>query len=354
MSPFLERFPPFAPHPLLANPHAMTLVAAFLPRRPRHVGRATERRWFRVAPDTTVLGLCDWQDDRRVAPTLVLLHGLTGSADALAMIGTADKAVARGFNCVRLNLRNCGGTHHLTPTLYHCGLTSDLLAVLTELKVEDGLRDVFAAGFSLGGNIALKLAGELGPGAGELLAGVATVSAPLDLKACSDAIASGGLHRVYERYFVQNLIATVKAKREHFPDRFAEPDPGIHTLREFDEAYTAPQFHFLDALDYYERTSAGRFLPRIEVPALLVSAQDDVLVPADSYRAVFDRDLPGLKVLFPEHGGHLGFVGAAPGRAEGIVDADLFWAENRVLQFCAEVQARRERGRRSLRAARPA
>ncbi len=119
-------------------------------------------RYFDVAPGTRVLAHCHWQPKPWECPTLIALHGLESSSDAHYVRGLADKAFAAGFNAVRLNQRNCGGTEHLSDGLYHSGLTDDPLAVMRELMEVDGLANFAIAGYSLGGNLALKLAGDFG------------------------------------------------------------------------------------------------------------------------------------------------------------------------------------------------
>ena len=151
----------FLPRARLAGGHTMTLFAWARNRQFRELP-APEARFFDVAPDARVLAHCHWQTDRRARPTLLLLHGLEGSSTAHYMAGMAAKAWTRGFNVVRLNQRNCGGTEHLSRGLYHSGLTADPRFVLTELQNRDGLAAFGVAGYSLGGNIAMKLAAELG------------------------------------------------------------------------------------------------------------------------------------------------------------------------------------------------
>src|SRR5262245_61517406 len=167
---------PFVPTPLLANGHAMTIAAALF--RPSAPLAGTIERVFTTDAETRVLALCNWQPDRTAAPTILALHGLTGSADAAYLRGLAAKAWARGFNVVRLTPRNCGNTEHLTPTLYHSGLTADCRAVLDQL-LQDNLQPPFLVGYSMGGNVALKLCCELGDEAPRLLRSVVAVSPPI-------------------------------------------------------------------------------------------------------------------------------------------------------------------------------
>src|SRR5438105_2609647 len=152
----------FEPRPALLGGHRMTLFSwgnpRYFPRLPPPI-----RRYFDVAPGARVAADCHWQADRWQRTTLVALHGLNGSSDAHYMRGLAAKAFARGMNVVRLNQRNCGDTEHLAEGLFHSGLTADAALVIDELTRVDGLPAIAAAGYSLGGNLALKLAGEYGP-----------------------------------------------------------------------------------------------------------------------------------------------------------------------------------------------
>lgn len=334
--------PPFVPHPLLRNGHVMTIAGALLPRRPR-AAPAPERRVFQVDSETRVLALCDWQRQRRDAPVLVLLHGLCGSADSGYLRGTSDQAVAAGFNVVRLNFRNCGGTEAWTPTLYHSGLTADLAAVVRELAEVDGFARIAVAGFSLGGNAALKYAGELGAAAPAQLLGVAAVSPPIDLAACADAIDAGALNRLYQRRFLAGLAAVIRTKAAHFPGRFDVSGlDAIRSIRGFDDRYTAPLSGFGDAVNYYRTCSAARLLDRVAVPLLIIAAADDPMIPPGPFRAAVQRRRERQQVVLTERGGHVGFVAAAALAG----DRDRRWAENRVVQFARQLAAETGRWQR--------
>jgi predicted alpha/beta-fold hydrolase len=151
----------FEPHPLLSNPHVATVIAALWPRKLRRLQAATERL-FDVEPGTRLLAKCHWQRNPQHHPTLVLVHGLEGSSESHYMLGIAEKSFASGFNVLRINQRSCGGTEHLTPTLYDAGLSRDYRAILEELIERDGLSQISFAGYSMGGNLVLKMTGELG------------------------------------------------------------------------------------------------------------------------------------------------------------------------------------------------
>lgn len=331
-----EDFPAFDPHPLLRNAHAMTVAGVLAPRRNRFVGVLSEQRLFRTEDHTQVLAWCEWQPEPRAAPTLLLLHGLAGSADSVYVCGTADKAYAVGFNTVRLNIRNCGDTHHLTPTLYHSGLTGDLHAVLTELHERDGLGPIVLAGFSLGGNIILKLLGELASARPDYLFGAVAVSPPIDLATCSAAIEQGGFNEVYQARFLRRLKATLRRKAALFPAIYdLDGIDDLKTLREFDDRYTAPHMGFGNAANYYAQASSLPYIAQIRVPTLIISARDDAFIPAAPLDRAEVRGNPAVSVVVTDHGGHVAFIGRRPAMSAAHVDADRRWAENRIVQFAS-------------------
>jgi predicted alpha/beta-fold hydrolase len=246
----------FEPHPLLRNPHAQTLVSSFLPRRFPRLPRSVPRH-FEVEPGTLIRGECHWQAVPRDRPTLVLLHGLEGSCESGYMLGLSERAFVAGWNAVRLNQRNCGGTESLTPTLYNSGLSGDYRAVLAELIERDSLPEIFFAGYSMGGNLVLKMAGELASAAPHQLRAVAGVCPCIDLGVCADAVGLPGNY-IYQEHFVRSLKKRMRRKAKLFPGIFdLGPMARIRTLREFDGVITAKYCGFRDATDYY-----GRSIPR--------------------------------------------------------------------------------------------
>ncbi|QIN80074.1 alpha/beta fold hydrolase [Rubrobacter marinus] len=316
---------PFRPHPLLRNGHAQTLAAWAWPGRVRaEENRGDESRLFEVEPGVRLLARCRWHGDRRARPTVVLVHGLGGSADAPYVVGAARLAHAAGASVVRLNQRNCGGTEALTPTLYHSGMSGDLAAVVGELARE-GLSRILVAGFSMGGNLALKMAGEMGEDAPPSLLGVCAVSPALDL-ARTVANLERPSNYAYERAFARGLRDLVLRKKALFPDLYDARDLArARTVRGFDELYTAPYGGFGDADDYYARASAIRSVSRIRVPTLVIHAQDDPLVPFAPLRRPELRDNPWVSLVSPPRGGHVAFVSASR--------SERFWAEHRLALF---------------------
>jgi uncharacterized protein len=305
----------------------MTIAAAYWPRRHRLVDRAAQALRIRIDPQVEVVALVD-EPPEAAKGTLILVHGLTGSAASSYMRGVADKALARGFRTLRLNLRGCGDTEHLAPTLYHSGLSGDLAAVVAEVE-RRYVGPIALGGFSLGGNIVLKLAGEWGSAAPPRVVAVAAISAPIDLAACAARIGSGGVNRVYEQRFVARLVAQLRRRAEVWPGRFEVVfSQKIRTIREFDEAVTAPHFGFAGADDYYARCSARPLLDAIRLPTFAVVAQDDPMIEATAYPRSDSVHSP-LQFEIPAHGGHLGFIAAEAGDGAG----NRFWAERRLVDF---------------------
>ncbi|HZM88528.1 MAG TPA: alpha/beta fold hydrolase [Blastocatellia bacterium] len=318
---------PFVPPPKLKNAHAQTLAGAVMPRRFKGVIESSQPRFFDTVPGVQVLAHCSWQEDRDEHPTLVLLHGMEGSTESRYMLGTAEKALRAGLNVVRVNTRNCGGTEHLTTTLYHAGLTEDLRQVVAELSDRDGLSELFIAGFSLGGNVVLKLAGEYGSAAPGQLKGVIAVSPSIDLNASADAIEQRS-NMIYNMRFVWSLRTRMRRKARLFPERYDESRlRGVWSIRKFDDVYTAPHSGFGNVANYYARASSLQFISKIAVPALLIHAQDDPFIPFESFRHPDIEANPNVVLLAPEQGGHVGFISAD---REG---EERFWAERMAVEF---------------------
>jgi predicted alpha/beta-fold hydrolase len=298
--------------------------------RPRHLPRLPPAtpRYFDVSADTRVLGQCHWQLRPWQHPTLLVFHGLEGSSEAHYVRGVADKAFRAGLNVIRLNQRNCGGTEHLSPGLYHSGLTEDPATVLRELIEVDRLPAIAVAGYSLGGNLALKLAGDYGAAAPRELRAICAVSPTMDLERCVMAL-EAPQNRLYEWNFVRNLKSRMRRKARLFPGRFPLNGLGqIRTVRQFDEAFTAPHHGFRDAHDYYHRASALRVVDKIRVPTLIITAQDDPFVPPEPFRDPAITGNPAITVILTADGGHCGFVAESEND-----DDDGYWAERTLVDF---------------------
>ena len=250
-----------------------------------------------------------------------MLHGLEGSADAGYIRSLSQSALAAGFSVSRVNLRTCGGTEGLCRTMYHSGLTSDTKFLLESLA-KSNCGPVILVGFSLGGNVVLKLAGELGET--NLLVGVCSVSAPIDLAASVQRL-DRPVNRLYASRFLDRLRARIKRKSRISPGVYSTAGlDQVKSVWEFDDLFTAPLFGFGSALNYYQTQSAQGFLPDIRVPTLLITAKDDPLVPFESYNQSAVRDNPNVQLLATERGGHLGFLSRTKPR---------FWLDGQIVSW---------------------
>ena len=314
----------------------MTIAATFWPRKFPQLLKS-HARFFELEQGTQVRGECHWQQNPRTHPTLVLLHGLEGSSESAYMFGTAEKAFVSGFSVIRLNQRNCGGTEKLTPTLYHSGLSGDIEAVLLELIKNDGLPEIFAAGFSMGGNLVLKMAGESGDAVPRELRAIVAIAPALDLAACADALAQPR-NFLYNRHFVKSLKKHMRYKSSLYPDLFPlqfSTFRRIRTVRDFDDLVTARFCGFRDAADYYKRSSASNLLSAIRRPTLILTAQDDPFVPFGPFQDSAIQENPHITLIAPPHGGHCAFISEEAG-------ADRFWAEARIVEFCLSKSSMKE------------
>jgi predicted alpha/beta-fold hydrolase len=306
----------------------MTVVAWARVRRYPGLPTST-KELFRVDDGSQVLAECWWQPESSRRPTLLALHGLEGSSGVHYMRGLAHKAWRRGWNVVLLNQRNCGGTEHLSPRLYHSGLTADPRAVLRAL-VARGLTRVGVVGYSLGGNLSLKLAGELGSTPDVPVRAVVAVCPTIDLDLCVHAI-ERRVNVGYQWNFMRNLKGRLRRMAAAWPGTFdLAPLDRLSTIREFDEVYTAPHHGFEGASDYYRRASALRVVNQICLPALIISAGDDPFVPLTQFRdAAVASNAHIITSLWP-HGGHCGFISRA------TTDDDGYWAETTAVAFLAD------------------
>ncbi|MGQ9916678.1 MAG: YheT family hydrolase [Bryobacteraceae bacterium] len=292
--------------PLFRNPHLATLAGNFWPR-PRVERRPPARTvLYRTEPEVGI-AVEENRPEGGARGEVLLLHGLEGSSRSGYLLSLARRLVEAGFAVHRMNLRGCGLSEPHSPTLYHSGLTHDAQWILAEWR-RQGRGPRYLAGFSLGGNVALKLAGELGEAAAELIEGVCAVSTPIDLHACVRRIDAAS-NWIYHQKFVRSLRRRYRRRHHMNPERF--PDRGVDRIRtifDFDDRITAPFFGFGNAVNYYATQSALRFVGGIRVPALLVTAEDDPMVPFELYQREEIRSNPRLRLISVPHGGHLGFL----------------------------------------------
>jgi hypothetical protein len=325
----------FRPRRFLRNGHLQTIAGNYLSRVN---GLATpEAQLVEVSPATQnqiasqVLCHCHWQpaEVRAMRPTAIIVHGLEGSSDSQYVVGNSNKLWRAGCNVVRMNMRNCGGTEAFSPTLYHSGLSNDVLAVMNFFVAKHGLRSMSLIGYSMGGNLVLKLAGELGMAAPATLHSVIGVSPAVDLQPSADALHLPQ-NRLYEMKFLRALLRRFRRKTVLFPRAYDRNRAvGIRSLREFDDRVTALYSGFSGADDYYDRAAAARVLDRIAVPTLILHALDDPFVRLTAETRQKINANSNITLIESAHGGHCAFL-AQP---DGTSGYDGYWAEHTLLRF---------------------
>jgi uncharacterized protein len=320
------KMPVFIPRRGLSGGHRQTLASFFLSRRVALP--AAERRLIEVEPGVQVLAHCHWQSDLQSALTIIIVHGLEGSSDSTYMLGIAAKGLALGMNVVRLNQRNCGGTEALAPTLYHSGRSQDIAAVAQKLIDQDHISRFVLVGYSMGGNLVLKLAGEWGSGGPNQFRAVAAVCPAINLAASADALHLPG-NRLYEQYFMWKLNQRLRTKARLFPGVFDTSRlRGIRTLREFDDKITAFYCGFTGADDYYDRAAAAHVVDLIAVPTFILHAANDpfIRILPETRQKILDN--PNITFVETEDGGHCSYLAETNGSAN-----DGRWAESQVIDF---------------------
>lgn len=315
---------PFRARRFLRGGHRQTLANFILPRR-LHLPPPDDRL-IEVEPGVSVLCRCHWQKDPTRSLTAIVVHGLEGSGDSPYAVGIAAGGLAAGMNVVRMNQRNCGGTDHLAPTLYHSGRSRDVAEVVRALIAQENLLRVALIGFSMGGNLVVKCAGEWGTQGPPQFRAVVAVCPALDLAASADALHRPG-NRLYELYFLWKLRLRLRAKAQLFPQHFDRGRArGIRSLRDFDDKVTAPYCGFANADDYYERSSASRVVDKIAVPALLLHAANDPFIRITQATRAKIAANPHIRFQECDDGGHCSFL-AEPDGYDGR------WAERQILEF---------------------
>ena len=317
--------PRFAPARWLPHAHLQTIYAALLAPAPRIDLR--RERW--ETPDGDFVDV-DFLDGREDAPWVHLFHGLEGSARSPYARLVMAHARERGWRGSVFHFRGCSGEANRLPRAYHSGDSEEVAWALERIRARAGDAPVYVVGISLGGNALAKYLGERGEAARAIVQGAAVVSAPLDLVASADSL-ERGVNRLYARHFLETLKPSALAKLGRFPGLFdAQRLRRAATLREFDDAVTAPVHGFLGSEDYYTRSSSRPYLARIAVPTLVLNARDDPFLPERALPT--EREVSSaVKLEFPDRGGHVGFVTAPfPGRIE--------WLPRRLLHFFESLQ----------------
>jgi predicted alpha/beta-fold hydrolase len=318
--------PPFEPRPGLTNAHLQTIVANYFPRPAFRLHSVAETVEVDPADGSSVLCHCHWQPEpvRAQRLTLLLVHGLEGSSDSRYIQAITSRAWAAGCNIIRMNMRNCGGTEGLTPTLYHSGLSGDVGVVMRHYAGRFGLGRVALVGYSMGGNLVLKLAGEWGSEAP--LCAVAAVCPAIDLAPGSDALHEPA-NRLYEWRFLLGLMARFRRKAKLFPSIYDTRGIGpVRSIRQFDEKIVSRYWGFTGADDYYHRAASARVVENIAVPTLILHAQDDPfirLLPETRAKLLAN---PHIAFVETRHGGHCAYLSRDTGN-------EIHWAEAAVMRY---------------------
>ncbi|PAU85940.1 hydrolase [Pseudomonas sp. WN033] len=304
----------FRPARWLPGGHLQTLFSPLLRHRPQ----LPRQRQRLALSDGDFLDLDWYGPESTTGPCIILLHGLTGSSESPYILGQQQALAARGWRSVAVNWRGCSGEPNQRARSYHSGASDDLAEVVSHLRQQLPQHSLAAVGYSLGGNVLLKYLGECG--AGCPLQAAAAVSVPFRLDQCADRIGEG-FSRVYQARFLRDLLAYVANKRRLFahhslPTEQARLDAlgtleGMDSLWDFDDRVTAPLHGFASAADYYQRCSSRFFLAGIQVPTLIVQAQNDPFVYPHSVPELSELSASTRMELHP-HGGHVGFIEGPP------------------------------------------
>ncbi len=315
---------PFRPRRPFLNGHTQTIAGNFLPRR--NLLPPAEERLFNVEPGVQVLCHCHWQAERKTAMTLVIVHGLEGSSDSQYVVGTGSKAWDAGMNVVRMNMRNCGDTEHLGPTLYNSSMSADVGVIAKTLIADDDLQKLAFVGYSMGGNLVLKLLGEWGSDAPHQVKAGVGVSPAVDLAPSADALHDPA-NRIYEWKFLRGLRRRLRRKAALFPGRYdLRHLRGMRSLRDFDDRITARYSGFRDAQDYYTRAAAARVVEHIAVPTLVLHSLDDPFIRVLPPTREKLLQNPYITYVETARGGHCAFLADANGY-------DGRWAERQAIAF---------------------
>lgn len=318
----------------LRSPHAQTLAGNYWRRQPFTLVSEPVPVLVDSTNNSRVLTHCHWQPEsvRSSRLTLVLLHGLEGSSHSRYITGITSLALAAGCNVIRMNMRNCGGTESWSPTLYHSGLSGDVAAVLQHFVAELALTRVALVGYSMGGNLVLKCAGEFGEDRPDWLRAAVGVSPAIDLAESADAL-HDPRNRMYEWHFLRNLMRRFRCKAELFPEIYCtHPAPAVHSIREFDDLITARFSGFTGADDYYYRASSARVADKITLPTLILHALDDPFIRLTPGTRKLLTVNPWVTLLESNHGGHCAFLGQTDANSP-LVPSSRHWAEATLIRF---------------------
>ncbi len=332
-STFLFRFdttrltmslPEFYPSRWIPSGHLQTVVAAFWPQGK---ARPAWKQHVVALPDGDELILHDDLGDywKPGDPCTLLVHGLCGCHASRYMLRIARKLNQRGRRTFRIDLRGCGAGKNRAKHPYHAGRSEDVEAALAVIRQICPRSPLSVIGFSLGGNIVLKWAGEAGADSPAMISSLVAVNPPVDLVQSSRRIARAA-RGLYDRHFCRLLMQQIQGTRQWTDEApLAKARNPPRSLREFDDLFTAPLSGFSGVDDYYRRSSSCQFVPDISIPTLILTSRDDPLIP---YESIAELNCPApVRIHLVAHGGHLGYL------ARSGHDPDRHWMDWRIIDW---------------------
>ena len=297
----------------LSNRHVQTIIGV-IGLRKLNKDIPHKKRLFTMDDGDKISTDISWQRNRLKHKTLVIIHGLTGSSKAHYVQGVASKGFDEDYNIVHINLRNAGGTENLTRKLFHSGQSEDINCVVKELIRKDKLPSIVILGFSLSGNICLKLLGEWHSKYPKQVKALAVVSPLIDLKA-SEPYMNKKENRFYRSRLMKTLKALIISKSKYYPEYETKPLKNISTFREFDDYYHSMHSGFKGADDYYSKASSIKLIPKIKIPTLIIHSEDDSIVPIAPLRKSKANKNPNMinaiTICFKLNGIFLSFISKA-------------------------------------------
>lgn len=328
-------FDEFKPIPFLTNPFSQTIVAYY---RPPYIDYLKNYKHFVSLPDKDVLVLVEntpdsWQPDDRI---IVLIHGLAGSHLSNYNIRLSKAFFDKGYKVIRVNLRGCGPGLGLARFPHHAGHSDDARFILYWITQYYPHSKITQVGFSLGGNITLKMLGEshLYPLPPQLDSGIA-VSPPIDILA-SSLLMGEEKNKLFDQFFAKHLVRQLKTSHKHFPDLPKLILPDTLSVSDLNDIYIAPRSGFKNALDYYSRASAGPLLKKIRLPTLIVHAEDDPFISINKYLPCSDNK--NIDFVLTQMGGHLGWIGTQKVNGKRRVHQ---WMDELLVQWLGWFDSRR-------------
>jgi predicted alpha/beta-fold hydrolase len=279
-----------------------------------------------TTPDNDFIDL-DWSINQS-SKLMIIGHGLEGSSNGTYVKGLAKNASDNGFDILAINWRGCSGEQNTKFESYHTGKSADLKVIIDHVLKNCSYSAIYYAGFSMGGNIGLKYAGEMNQQINPRIKAICAISTPVDLESSSLQLAKKK-NKVYMFRFLRTLKKKYLEKIQLFPESELNTEKILQakTFIEFDEYFTAPANGFLNAVDYWHKSSSLPYLKDIRVKTLILNAKNDPFLSPKCFPYQAVKFNPYLELQTPEYGGHVGFI-------QSIKNMEITWAEKQILEFC--------------------